>query len=128
MTVNSKWDLSKGDRSKENLRHKACFEIVQEKHPIPLPQHRQTYVNSLLQMVISELPATSYFKSPGNCFAFIALFTGNPLYKWKRVLLSTSIKETERFKGLEKHHFFSDERIRKQSKELLLDLTLIIVF
>lgn len=127
--MNLKWDLSKGDGSKENLRHKTCFEIVQERQPVPLPQHRQTYVNSLLQIVISELPATSYFKSLGNCFAFTALFTGNTLYRWKRVLLSTSIKETERFKSLEKHFFYiSDEQIHRQSKELLLDLTLIIVF
>lgn len=131
VTMNSKWDPSKGDRSKENLRHKTCFEIVQERQPVPLPQHSQTYVNSLLQMVISELPATSYFKSLGNCFASTALFTGNTLYRWKRVLLSTSIKETERFKSLEKQLFFfflSDEQIHKQSKEPLLDLTLMIVF
>lgn len=128
VTMNSKWDPSKGDRSKENLRCKTCFQIVQERQAVPLPQHRQTCVNSLLQMVISELPATSYFKSLGNCFPFTALFTGNTLHRWKRVLLSTSIKETERFKSLEKHHFFlSDERIHKQSKELLY-LTLIIVF
>lgn len=128
VTVISKWDPSKGDRSEENLTHKTHFEIVKEKQPVLLPQHRQTDVEGLLQMVILELPAISYFKSLGNYFAFIALFTGNVISRWKRVLLSTSIKATERLESLEKLSFFADEQIHKQSKELLLDLTLIIMF
>lgn len=44
----SKWDSYKADRSEENLTHKTCIDIVKEKKPQSLPQHRQTNVEGLL--------------------------------------------------------------------------------
>lgn len=58
VTMNSKWDPSKGDRSKENLRCKTCSQIVLEAGSTPATTHA-----NLCQQLIANgnLRIASYF-------------------------------------------------------------------